>query len=259
METTSELKVAVVQCALHWENVDANLAMFTKWIENALPAHLIVLPEMFTTGFSMRPKAFANESYLKGLDWMQATAKEKNIAITGSLMASEGGKYYNRLLFVTPTGEIFKYDKRHLFGLGDETNHFTPGKQQLIINYYGWKICPLICYDLRFPVWARNTANYDVLLYVANWPTRRIEHWRSLLKARAIENQCFVLGCNRVGEDGNGIEHDGYSAIIDFSGVVIEEVSHDSSLLRATLSKNALHLYRQSYPFLADRDSFTLL
>lgn len=259
MKVTEGLRVSVIQTPLHWENVEANLAMFTMWVGKATPADIVVLPEMFTTGFSMHPGEFATESYSKGLEWMLATAKDKNTAITGSMMAHEDGKYYNRLLFVTPEGEVFQYDKRHLFSLGDEANHFTAGDKQLIVNYKGWKICPLICYDLRFPVWSRNTMGYDILIYVANWPTSRSEHWRSLLKARAIENQCFVVGCNRMGRDGNGLEHDGYSALIDYSGQVLEEVAQKPDVLFTIFTKDALDGYRQNFPFLADGDDFSFV
>jgi predicted amidohydrolase len=213
---------------------------------------------MFTTGFSMEPEKLAAESYAKGLAWMQQTAKEKNAAIVGSLMAGEDGKFYNRLLFVLPGGTHYTYNKRHLFGLGQEDAHYTAGTERLIVEYKGWRICPLICYDLRFPVWSRNTENYDLLIYCANWPERRIHHWRSLLVARAVENQCYVAACNRVGDDGSGIAHNGASAFIDYGGTVLSESINEASTLSYELSYESLQTYRQSLPFLADRDNFTI-
>lgn len=252
------LNIAVIQTHLHWQDVDGNIAHFTKLLANAPQADIYVLPEMFTTGFSMQPEKHATESYTKGLAWMQQTAREKHAAIVGSMAAEEGGKYYNRLLFVLPDGVYYIYNKRHLFGLGREDEHYTAGTERLVVEYKGWRICPLICYDLRFPVWSRNTENFDLLIYCANWPERRIHHWRSLLVARAIENQCYVAGCNRVGPDGNGMDHNGGSMLVDFGGAILSESFNETTFPSATLDYEALHSYRKSLPFLDDRDTFSI-
>lgn len=258
MENKEHLSVSVIQTELVWENVDANLQQFTQLLNNAALADVFVLPEMFLTGFSMQPEKFANESHTKGLAWLKQTAARKNAAIVGSLMVDDGDKYYNRLFFVTPQQQVYTYDKKHLFSLGNEQEHYTAGKELLIVDYLGWKICPLICYDLRFPAWARNSHNYDLLIYVANWPERRAYHWRSLLIARAIENQTYVAACNRIGTDGNDVTHNGNSMLIDCSGQVIAESTNAISNLSYTFSKSEQQKYRSAFPFLADRDNFTL-
>lgn len=252
------LNVSVVQADLHWENTEANLAMFDDMLATAAPSDLFILPEMFTTGFSMKPEKFATETFERGLEWMKATAAKKNAAIIGSLMAPDKGGYFNRLLFVKPDGEYCSYDKRHLFGLGSETEHYKAGDQLLLVDYLGWKICPLICYDLRFPVWSRNTHNYDILVYVANWPQRRAHHWRTLLPARAVENQTYVLACNRIGNDGNNLAHSGDSMIIDFNGSIVEDVINESKIITHQLSKSELLKFRASLPFLTDADKFRI-
>ncbi len=256
MAPYENIKIAVVQTPLHWEDVDANLTMFSEILSNAQQADIYVLPEMFTTGFSMQPEKFAKESYNKGSEWLKQTAKDKQAAIVGSIMVEDGGRYYNRLLFATPNGKNFSYDKKHLFSLGNEQEHYTAGNAPLTIEYLGWKIRPLICYDLRFPVWSRNTNDYDLLIYVANWPQKRIQHWRSLLIARAIENQCYVVGCNRIGNDANGVAHNGSSIIVDYSGDTLHEDSQNPIVLYQELSKNLLSKYKKHFPFLSDRDSF---
>ncbi len=251
------LTVSVIQTELVWENVDANLQQFTTLLQNVAPADIYVLPEMFSTGFSMQPEKFASESHTKGLAWLKQTAVNKNVAIVGSLMVDDGGKYYNRLFFVTPQQQVYTYDKKHLFSLGNEQKHYTGGNELLIVDYLGWKICPLICYDLRFPAWARNSHNYDLLIYVANWPERRAYHWRSLLIARAIENQTYVAACNRIGADGNGVAHNGTSMLIDCSGQVIAESINADSILTHTFFKDEQQKYRNAFPFLADRDTYS--
>lgn len=258
MTIKENIKIAVIQTDLHWENVDANLAMFSKLIGDAEEVDIFVLPEMFTTGFSMQPEKFAKESYQKGLSWLQHTAKAKQAAIVGSIMVEEEGQYYNRLFFVTPSNQTYQYDKKHLFSLGNEQQHYTAGNQSIIIDYLGWRIKPLVCYDLRFPVWSRNTEDYELLLYVANWPERRIHHWSSLLIARAIENQCYVSASNRIGADTNNISHNGNSMIIEYSGAVLNEETNSEAILYQTLSKQALNKYKKSFPFLSDRDFFTI-
>lgn len=252
------LNVSVVQANLHWENTEANLAMFDDILNAASPTDLFVLPEMFTTGFSMKPEKFAAETFERGFEWMKTTAAAKNAAIIGSLMASDRGGYFNRLLFVKPDGTYSQYDKKHLFGLGSETEHYKAGSQLLLVDYLGWKICPLICYDLRFPVWSRNIHNYDILVYVANWPERRANHWRTLLPARAVENQAYVLASNRIGSDGNNTTHTGNSMVIDFNGSIIDEAVNEPKILTHQLSKSELQKFRTALPFLADADKFRI-
>jgi omega-amidase len=258
MVTKDTLHVSVVQTNLHWENVEANLDMFDSLLANIGTTDLIVLPEMFTTGFSMQPEKLAKKSYALGFEWMKEKAKQTGAAITGSLMAPHADTFVNRLLFVLPDGNFYQYDKKHLFGLGSETEHFSAGTQLLLVDYMGWKICPLICYDLRFPVWSRNTHNYDVLLYVANWPQKRSHHWRSLLPARAIENQSYVVACNRIGEDGNGAAHSGDSVVINFAGEVMAG-GDASNIYTSALSKDELNAYRAALPFLKDADNFNFV
>lgn len=252
------LNITLVQTTLHWEQIDANLQHFSKKLEPVQNTDLIILPEMFTTGFSMQPAKFAKESSEKGLQWMKDMATQKNAAVTGSLMFEDEGKFYNTLFFVLPDGSYQRYDKRHLFSLAEENNYFSKGKNRLIVDYKGWKICPLICYDLRFPVFSRNTNNYDLLIYVANWPEKRQYAWQQLLKARAIENQTYVVACNRIGPDGNGIAHKGGSAIINYLG---EEIGFDTEddIFQFNLFRENQDQFRKDFPFLNDRDNFEIL
>lgn len=251
----NELKVSVIQFNIFWENPEQNRKYLDETLKNE-NADLIILPEMWSTGFSMKPENCGSQD--ESLVWMQNKAKEKSMALCGSLiMANEEGEFVNRLFFVFPDGQYEYYDKRHLFTMGDEPNHYSPGKSRLILEYKGWRICPLICYDLRFPVFARNNASYDLLLYVANWPAKRAEHWKALLKARAIENQSYVIGCNRVGEDANGIAHQGDSVVHDFKGDTAAFGTNQAQVLRATLSLAELKEGREKFPVLADRDSFS--
>jgi predicted amidohydrolase len=252
------LNFTVVQTHLYWEDVDANLAHFSMKLEAIAQTDLIILPEMFSTGFSMKPEKLASESRDKTLDWMKAVSKEKQAAVTGSFMNEEDGKYYNTLAFVKPDGDISFYHKRHLFTPGDEARHYSKGNERLIVEYKGWKICPLICYDLRFPVFSRNNVGYDLLIYVANWPEKRNYAWQQLLKARAIENQCYLIACNRIGEDGTGMNHIGNSCIVNFMG---EEIgfSNEDQCYSFNLSKQPLDDFRKQFPVLDDRDDFKLV
>ncbi len=210
------LTVSIIQSTLSWENKDENLASFSDKIYAIKEAtDLIVLPEMFTSGFSMKPALFAEDLEGKTLHWMQKWAEDKNCVITGSIIVKEQNKFYNRLLWVKPNGSYEHYDKRHLFRFAGEDKQYTAGNRKLIVDLHGWKLCPLICFDLRFPVWSRNREDYDCLLYVANWPEARSKAWTTLLEARAHENQCYVIGVNRIGKDGNDIPHNGCSAIYD--------------------------------------------
>jgi omega-amidase len=256
------LKITTVQTFLHWETSIENLAHFTKKINSIQhPTDVIVLPEMFTTGFTMNPSVLAEEHGGIGLQWMIQTAKEKKCAITGSISVKEVSNYYNRLYWVNPDGTYLHYDKRHLFRMGNEQLHYASGTNKLIIEYKGWKICPLVCYDLRFPVWSRNTKDntYDVLLYVANWPQVRNYPWKQLLIARAIENQCYVVGVNRIGEDGNAIAHSGDSCVINPRGEKTSHTLPDEDKIETTeLSYQYLTEYRNVFPVIEDADEFAI-
>ena len=266
----STLTFSIIQTNLHWENKLKNIQMLTDKL-NLLTAygHIIVLPEMFSTGFSMQPSLLAESMNGETVRWLENTAKEKKSIITGSVIIKEGNdqtiSYYNRLIWMQPDGKLGYYDKRHLFSLADEDKHYTQGEKRVIFSVSGWKILPLICYDLRFPVWSRQQKSkdgkpeYDVLLYVANWPDKRIYAWRSLLIARAIENQCFVVAVNRVGNDGNNIAHNGNSMVIDPMGQVIFESMDEEIIKTISLSRSHLEECRQSFPFLRNGDDYQLL
>ena len=253
------MKIGLIQSSLTWENPKANRNHFEEKI-NAIAekVDLIVLPEMFSTGFTMNPKAVFETMQGETIHWMQSLAKAKNCAITGSLVIKENDNFYNRLVFVFPSGEIQFYDKRHLFTLAGEDKVYTAGKKKLIVEYLGWKICPLICYDLRFPVFARNIEEYDVLLYVANWPKVRIQAWDILLKARSVENMCYTIGVNRVGLDNNNFEHDGHSQVVDFMGNYVLEPQENEGVFVIELNKEKLLEARNRLGFLNDKDSFDL-
>jgi len=254
------LTVAVVQSNLVWENPIQNRLDFSKKI-NILNGDidLILLPEMFTTGFTMNPSNLAETMQGNTIEWMKQMAEETQAAITGSIIISEDNQYYNRLLFIEPSGTMHYYDKRHTFTLAGEHLVYTAGNKHTIIEYKGWKINPLICYDLRFPVWARNAQDYDLLFYLANWPKPRIAAWDALLKARAIENMSYCIGVNRVGLDANNLEYPGHSAIYDLFGNTVEACEDNKeAIVIATLSKDHLKNYRQKLQFLNDRDTFTV-
>ena len=253
------MKIALLQSSLIWENPKANRNHFEEKI-NALAekVDLIVLPEMFSTGFTMNPEAVFETMEGETIQWMQSLAKAKNSAITGSLVIKENENFHNRLLFVFPSGEMQIYDKRHLFTLAGEDKVYTSGNQKLIVEYLGWKICPLICYDLRFPVFARNVENYDVLIYVANWPKSRIQAWDILLKARSVENLCYTVGVNRVGLDNNNLEYDGHSQMVDFLGNYALKPQENEGVFIVELNKQKLVETRNKLGFLNDRDSFEL-
>lgn len=254
------LKVSLIQTRLFWEDAEANRQHFSKLIDGiSETTDLIVLPEMFTTGFSMNARDFAESVEGPTLLWMKNIADEKQVAITGSVMVEEGGKYYNRLYFVFPDGSYGMYDKRHAFTLAGEQKVYTVGNEKLVVEYKGWKICPLICYDLRFPVWSRNTEGYDVLVYVANWPSKRTNAWDALLKARAIENMSYCVGLNRIGTDGNGHPYSGHSAVYDVLGEELLKVDWENEFI-ATIELDKTHILeqREHLQFLNDRDKFTL-
>lgn len=253
------MKVALVQSSIVWEDPKSNRYFYEEKI-NALTEQvdLIVLPEMFTTGFTMNPSAVAETMQGETMQWLQSLAKAKKCAITGSLIIKEGENLFNRLVFVFPNGELQFYDKRHLFTLAGEDKVYTSGKEKLIVDYLGWKICPLVCYDLRFPVFARNTENYDLLLYVANWPKPRINAWDILIKARSVENMCYTIGVNRVGLDSNNLEYIGHSQVVDYLGNSILEPQESEVVFIVELDKDKMLETRKKLGFLNDLDSFEI-
>jgi len=256
-----ELKIALVQADLVWENPEQNRLNFAAKIESIdEPFDVVVLPEMFTSGFSMDAKSVSENMDGATVSWLKSLSKTKQIAIAGSIVIFENNNYYNRFLFIEPSGRLTYYDKRHTFTLAGEHKVYTAGKERVIIDYKGWKICPMVCYDLRFPVWARNTENYDVLIYVANWPIPRIDAWDTLLKARAIENMSYCIGVNRVGVDGIDVKYCGSSATYDVLGKKLTNIPlHREAIEVVTLSKNHIRKFRNTLKFLNDRDVFNLL
>lgn len=261
-----ELKVTIVQSRIHWLDVQANLDWYRDRLEQLVgQTDLIVLPEMFNTGFSMDAAAFAETMDGKTIRWMAETSARYHAALVGSLMVKENGSFYNRLIWMQPDGRYQYYDKRHLFRMAGEHQHYSAGSSRLVIQYKGWKICPLVCYDLRFPVWARNRLiqqeyDYDCLIYIANWPDKRSQAWKSLLLARAIENQCYVIGVNRIGADGNQIQYSGDSAVIDYLGEKLSKTERFGDRIETVvLRKDALDDFRKSFPALLDADQFKLI
>ncbi len=258
---TGELKVSIIQSDLTWENKTKNFSHFDELISSIeVKTDLILLPEMFSTGFSMNAENLFDTPEGETLKWLRAHANNTQAAVTGSVIVKENGNYYNRLYFVTPDGNFTTYDKKHLFTLAKEHKHYSPGDKRIIVDYKGWKICPLICYDLRFPVWARNTEEYDLLLYVANWPEKRVAAWDALLKARAIENMSYCIGVNRIGKDGNDFPYIGHSAIYDALGEKISTDLYEEAFVETrSLSKQHILNTRKKLGFLKDRDNFRLL
>lgn len=255
-----KLKIALIQSSLTWENPTENRSHLAQKITGFMEdVDLIVLPEMFSSGFTMNPKAVAETMQGETISWLQHLAKAKNCAITGSLVIAENGHFYNRLVFVFPNGEIKTYDKRHLFTLAGEDKVYTAGTEKLIIDYKGFKICPLICYDLRFPVFARNVENYDLLIYVANWPKPRINAWGILLKARAVENMSYAIGVNRIGTDSNHLEYVGHSQAVDFLGNYLLEPQETDAVFIVELDKEKLLETRNKLAFLDDKDKFKIV
>jgi len=255
----NKLNVTIVQSNLIWENIEANLEMFSKKLEKIEQTDIIVLPEMFNTGFSMNSKYLAEKPNGKTLKWLLEQSKKLQSAIVTSIIIEENEKYYNRLFWIEPNGKILHYNKRHLFRMANEQNFYTAGTESIIINYKGWRIKPLICYDLRFPIWSRNKQDYDLLIYVANWPERRAKPWKILLKARAIENQSYVVGVNRVGTDGNNIVFSGNSIVIDAYGNKISKTKpHIENSEKITLNMNKLIEFRKKFPVHLDADNFQI-
>lgn len=253
------MKTVVLQTELSWENPQENRSLLDQKIAAITErVDLIVLPEMFTSGFTMNPKAVAETMEGPTIAWLKQLAPDKNCAITGSLVIEEGGKYYNRLVFVHPDGRLHTYDKRHLFTLAGEDKVYTAGRDKLVIDFRGFKICLLICYDLRFPVFARNVEHYDLLVYVANWPKLRVHAWDILLRARAVENMCYVIGVNRVGTDANQHQYVGHSQVVDYLGNYLLEPQEESAHFMVDLDKGVLLETRKKLAFLEDKDLFQI-
>jgi omega-amidase len=263
------LTISIIQTYLHWEDRMANLNMLEHKIKNReVATEIIILPEMFSTGFSMNTSAFAETMEGETVAWMKRLAAEEKIILAGSTIIEENKQFYNRLIWMLPNGQFGFYDKRHLFGFAKEDEHYTAGSKRLIAQAKGWKINLQVCYDLRFPVWARQTpispenkeqeVEFDILIYVANWPERRSHAWKTLLCARAIENQCYVIGVNRVGDDGNNIYHSGNSMVIDPLGQVLYHKADDEDIFTIRLQKENLTDVRSKFPFLKDADSFMI-
>ena len=254
------LSISLIQANLHWQDVDANLNHFDKLISFNKEIDLILLPEMFNTSFCPKSKYLSESMSGMTISWMKEISKKKKCAIAGSLMVNENDQVYNRLVWIGKDGHTSSYDKRHLFSLIKEERHIAKGKKRLIVELEGWKICPLICYDLRFPVFSRNNVDYDLLIYLANWPTKRIDAWGTLLKARSIENQCFTIGVNRVGVDGNGIPFSGYTKVFDaFGKELLSAKENIEEVLQIEISLDDLKLKRRQMNFLQDRDDFNLV
>ena len=254
------LNITLIQSDLFWENVNSNLSNFGKLISDIKGTDIILLPEMFNTSFSPKSSHLAESMDGKTINWMKGISKNKGCAIVGTLMVNEDKKVFNRLVWVSKNETIYTYDKHHLFSLIQEEKYISKGKERLIVELDGYKICPLICYDLRFPVFSRNDTEYDLLIYLANWPLKRIGAWDTLLKARSIENQCYTIGVNRVGEDGNKVPFNGHSKVFDaFGNELFSAIENKEEVLQFKISLDDLQLKRRQMNFLQDRDNFSLL
>lgn len=261
-----DLKITLIQSDLHWEDIEANLSMFEEKIWRISGStDVIVLPEMFTTGFTMSAHKHAEHMNMRTFKWMKQMADQTGALILGSYIVTVHERYYNRLLWMEPGGNFKTYDKRHLFRMANEQKTYTPGESLLVASWKGWKICPLVCYDLRFPVWSRNKwdraskkLSYDVAVYVANWPITRIDAWDTLLKARAIENVSYVVGVNRIGQDETGIEYNGRSAVVSPKGENIFTNEGAEIIHTVELNANSLQAFRDRFPAYVDADDFTI-
>lgn len=257
----SALTVTIVQADLEWHDAKANLAQFEEKI-NAIDTKtdLVILPEMFTTGFTMDAAGNADTMDGVAVAGMTRWALRLDAAVCGSLIIKDGSRYFNRFVFAKPDGGVEYYDKRHLFRLAGEVEHYSAGDRTVLLEWRGWRICPMVCYDLRFPVWSRyrDGLDYDLLVYVANWPSRRHHAWQTLLRARAIENLSFVAGVNRCGTDGNDLPYSGGSAVIDFLGHDLADLGEQVGQATVTLDKDALQSFRNKFPFHIDADTFSI-
>lgn len=255
------LNISCIQTQLIWEDTEKNLLQFEKHFQQlSLNSELVILPEMFSTGFSMNPEKLAEEMNGRSFNWLKEQAAKINKIIIGSLIIKDQGEHYNRLFVMFPDGHYEFYDKRHLFRMGNEHKHYSAGKNRLVFKYKNWRICPLTCYDLRFPVWSRNQNDYDLLIYIANWPESRREVWKKLLPARAIENQVYVAGVNRIGNDGEGLSYSGDTVIINPKGeIMVETKEHTHQIIDAGLSLDELNRFRKKFPVGLDADKFKIL
>lgn len=253
--------VTLIQSDIVWEDKQTNLEQYQQLIARTTTVrHVVVLPEMFSTGFSMSPELLAEPMDGPTIGWMKKIASQHRCILTGSLIIEDNGKYYNRMLWVQPDGKVAHYDKRHLFGFASEDHHYASGTSRVITQVNGWRFNLMVCYDLRFPVWSRNQGEeYDVLIYVANWPEQRSLAWKTLLQARAIENQCYVIGVNRIGKDPKGNNYSGDSSVFGPSGETLWQQSHSQDVHTVALNAEVLTKVRQNYPFLKDADTFLML
>lgn len=259
MSDKPDLELALIQASLAWQDPAANREHFQKLLEQARGADLVILPEMFSTGFSMESAALAEPENGPTAHWLREQAQRIDAVICGSLIIQAAdGSYRNRLLWARPDGSLAHYDKRHLFRMAGEHKHYSAGSEQVVLELKGWRVRPLICYDLRFPVWSRDAGGTDLLLYTANWPGARRQHWNRLLPARAIENLCYVAAVNRVGEDGKGHAYTGDSQVLDFQGEALMAAGEGDGVFRARLSSEVLAAYRERFPAHLDADAFTL-
>lgn len=264
MDQKNTLSVALIQTDIYWKDKSANLSMFEEKIWSIKEkVDLIILPEMFNTGFSMDAQELAEHMNFNTGKWMKQMASQTGAVITGSFIVKEDERYYNRLLWVTPEGDVEVYDKRHLFAMANEDEHFSAGTKNIIVNLKGWKIMPQVCYDLRFPVWSRNVGlngnpSYDVVFFIASWPSPRVNAWDALLKARAIENQSYAIGVNRIGIDGNDITYVGHTSAYDFKGDSICYLDDREEVAVIHLEKDLLEDSRKRFPFLIDADKFSI-
>ncbi|MEM7281650.1 MAG: amidohydrolase [Pseudomonadota bacterium] len=253
----SDLNVAIIQSELHWHDPQANRDAFDQRLTKVdSSVDLVVLPEMFTTGFTMEPQACAEVMDGPTFDWMASHARKLDACLCGSLVISDSNHYFNRLIWMRPDGSYGCYDKRHLFRMANEHHHYSAGESIEVFQHKGWNVCPLVCYDLRFPVWSRNRQNYDLCIFVANWPAPRVNAWDTLLRARAIENSTYVIGVNRIGRDNNGKDYVGHSAIIDFFGKPMVDAKSDPIVAGATLELDKLNQFREKFPVHLDADEF---
>jgi predicted amidohydrolase len=265
----ANLTITTIQTNLYWEDKKANLKALEEKITGIKEkTEIVILPEMFSTGFSMRPRQLAETMEGETIQWMKRVSAAKKIILTGSVIIEDGGNYFNRLVWMLPNGQYGIYDKRHRFAYGGENDEFSAGSKRLIASVKGWKINLLVCYDLRFPVWARQSLplgetqkalEYDMIIYVANWPDRRVHAWKTLLQARAIENQCYVAGVNRIGDDGSNIHYSGESLIVDPLGEVLYQKKDVEDVFTITLDKDHLDTVREKFPFWRDADQFQIM
>lgn len=256
-----DLKIAIIQADLYWEDKAKNLERFSRIINDISGEQdIILLPEMFTTGFTMSPSTLAEPINGDTFKWMRLTASEKGFALGGSYIVQENGGFFNRFVFVLPSGDFFYYDKRHLFRMGKENEIYNKGKRRVVFEYLGWRIMLNICYDLRFPVWSRNRGDYDLLINAANFPAPRRDVWNTLLKARAIENQCYVAAVNRIGKDGMNISYTGDSQLVNPRGQVVASADQNQeTIIYGSLNMNELVEFREKFPVLLDVDDFEII